>query len=111
MLPPLCISQSLVYFLRKNTKHLALDFIIAKNEFDNVSTRVVIASLGIFRKAADQVLKYISHLYVVDCSWIQVELRERLHNSKQAVILVHLCNLLLKIQSLRLRKQNLLHIG
>jgi hypothetical protein len=62
MLPPLCISQALVYFLRKNTKHLALDFIITKNEFDNVSARVVIASLGIFRKAADQVLKYIPSL-------------------------------------------------
>ena len=59
----------------------------------------MVASLGIFRKLANQVFKNIAHLYIVDGTGVQVQFGECLDHREQTVILVHLVNLLVKIQA------------
>ena len=52
------------------------------HELDDITPGVVVTSLSIFRELPDQFLKDISHLYIVDSAWIEVQLRERLDNRK-----------------------------
>ena len=77
------------------------------HELDNISARVVIASLGIFREPTDQVLKDIAHLNIVNGLRIEVKLRECLYHRQQTVILIHLVDLLVKVKAL----DDVLHIG
>ena len=69
------------------------------HQLDKISAGVVIASFRIFRKSADQVFKYVTHFHVVNGVRIEIQLRERLYYREQSVVLVHLVDLLVKVQA------------
>ena len=81
------------------------------HQLDNIATGVVIAGLGIFGELTDQLLKDISHLYIIDGARVKVELGKRLDDGEQAVILVHLVDLFTEVQPAFLGYQNFQHIG
>ena len=67
----------------------------------------MITGLGIFGESANDIFEDIAHLHAVNGFWIEVNLRELLHNAVQTVIFVHLFNLLLEFQI----SKNRLYIG
>ena len=69
------------------------------HQLDNISAGVVVASFRIFRKSADQIFKYVTHFHVVNGVRIEIQLRERLYYREQSVVLVHLVDLLVKVQA------------
>lgn len=70
----------------------------------------MIAGFGIFRKTADQIFKDVAHLHVVDGLRVQIEFRKGLDHGEEAVVLVHLRNLLAKVQTARFGEQDFLHV-
>ena len=77
------------------------------HELDDVAARVVVASLGIFRELPDELLENVPHLHIVDGARVEVKLRERLDHAEQAIVLVHLINLLVEVEA----ADNVLNIG
>ena len=70
----------------------------------------MIAGFGIFRKATNQIFKDIPHLDVVDSLRVQIEFRKGLDYGEKAIILIHLRNLLAKIEAACFGKQNFLYV-
>ena len=67
----------------------------------------MVTCLGIFRELPNELLENIPHLHVVDGTRVEVKLRERLDHAEQAIVLIHLVNLLVEIEA----ADNVLNIG
>ena len=80
------------------------------HQLDNVATSVMVTSLGIFRKFANQIFKNVPHLHIVDGTRVKVKFGKCLDDRKQPIVFVHLVDFLAKIQTALLRHQNLQHI-
>ena len=59
----------------------------------------MITSLGIFRELTDEFLENVAHADVINGDRVQIEFRERLHHGQKTIVLVHLVDLLIKVQA------------
>ena len=60
------------------------------HQLDDISSSVVVASLSVFRKFANQIFKNIPHLHIVDGARIKVKFRKCCNDREQPVVFVHL---------------------
>ena len=70
------------------------------HQLDDVPAGVVVTGFSIFGELSDQFFKDVAHTHVVDGNRIQIQFRECFDYRKQAVVLVHFVDLLVKIQTL-----------
>ena len=61
----------------------------------------MVASFGIFRVSADNVLEHVSHLDIINGLRIQVEFREFLYNAKKTIMLIERLNFFFEFQFLK----------
>ncbi len=80
------------------------------HEFDDVTARVMVTCLRVLGEPADEVLEDIAHMHVVDGLRVKIEFREGLDHGEQAVVLVHLVDLVAELEAL-VRHDDLLDIG
>ena len=53
----------------------------------------MIAGLGVFREATDNILENVAHLHAVHMIGVQIQIRELFDHAVKTVTLVHLVNL------------------